>query len=71
MLGLPRAVSIWMTVPRLTPEAAASASIVMRRCWRRARTLRPTAVATSSGDCMRTVCRTLPNTSLYFAAILG
>ena len=30
--GLPRAVSIWITVPRLTPEAAASASIVIRRC---------------------------------------
>ena len=52
MDGLPRAVSIWITVPRLTPDAAASASIVIRRCWRRARTLRPTAVATASGDCI-------------------
>jgi hypothetical protein len=36
------------------PAAEASASMVIRRCWRRARTLRPTAVATSSGDCMET-----------------
>ncbi len=64
MLGLPRAVSIWITVPRLTPAAAASASMVIRRCWRSARTLRPTAVATSS-DCMRTVCRTETDISLY------
>ena len=35
MLGLPRAVSTWMTVPRLTPAAAASASMVIRRCWRK------------------------------------
>ena len=32
MDGFPRAVSIWITVPRLIPAAAASASIVIRRC---------------------------------------
>jgi hypothetical protein len=53
MLGLPRADSTWITVPRLTPEAAASASMVIRRCWRNARTLRPTTPATSSGSCIR------------------
>jgi len=55
MLGLPRADSTWMTVPRLTPDAAASASMVIRRCWRNARTFRPTAAATSSGSCMRSI----------------
>jgi hypothetical protein len=71
MLGLPRAVSIWMTVPRLMPAAAARASMVIRRCWRRARTLRPTAVATSSGDCMGTVCRTTVDSPLYFGDVVG